>query len=91
MKDIVLPVTTDSSIDLSVINDGTKGLIIVYNDKGPIGYINYGDQDWFFCDDINSPNYVYSEHNLVDLINKLLANNKSIRFKLFEFECETSY
>jgi len=91
MKNIVLPITTDTSVDLVNINENTKGLIIVYNDKDLIGYINYGDQTWFFCDSIDSTSYYYSEYNLIDLINKLLTNSESIRFKLLEFECETSY
>lgn len=86
MKDIILPITTDTAVDLAVINEDTKGLIIVYNDKSPIGYISYGEQCWFFYNNINGINYKHSEFNLVDLVNKLLANNKSISFKLLEFE-----
>lgn len=37
MKEIVLPIITDSSVDLSVINETTKGIIIVCNDDGLVG------------------------------------------------------
>lgn len=91
MKDIILPVTTVNSVDLAFIREDTKGIIIVYDDKGPIGYINYCDQEWYYYEDINGNEFSYSEYSLVDLINKLIANYESIRFKLLEFECETSY
>lgn len=91
MKDIILPITTDTSVDLAAINEDTKGIIIVYDDKDSIGYISYSDQEWFFCADINGTNFSYNEYNLIDLVNKLAARVKSIRFKLMEFKCETSY
>lgn len=88
MKEIVLPVTTDSSIDLSVINETTKGIIIVCNDGGFSGYITFGEQQWFYNNNIDSIDFEYAEYTLIDLINKLVAKDSSTRFKLMEFKCE---
>ena len=88
MKDIVLPVNTDSSIDLSAINETTKGIIIVYNNDGFSGYITCGEQQWFYNNNIDSMDFEYAEYNLIDLINTLVAKNSSTRFKLMEFNAK---
>ena len=46
MKNLIVPKKQEDSISLAEITEDYKGLIIVYNDENPIGYIQYVSGEW---------------------------------------------
>ena len=93
MKNIIIPKHSDTSIDLSEINKNTKGIIIVYSNSKPVGYINYDeDSEWVYRENINLSNIKYAYYKLADLIDRLnnTPTHKILEFKLLEFDSTNS-
>lgn len=95
MKNIIIPKHSNTSIDLSKIDKNTKGIIIVYSNRKPVGYINYDKdfEEWVYRENINLSNFKYAYNKLSDLINclnKVTPTNKILEFKLLEFDSTNS-
>lgn len=94
MKNIIIPKHSDTSIDLSKIDKNTKGIIIVYSNRKPVGYINYDkDSEWVYRENINLSSIKYAYYKLVDLIDRLYKvtpTHKILEFKLLEFDSTNS-
>lgn len=86
MKDIKLPINTDTSIDLSSINAGTEGLILVYKNDKCVGYINYDTNYWYYNISIDAQECTINYDTLYNLIMELLNKELADSFKLIEFE-----
>ena len=88
MKNLIVPKKQEDSISLAEITEDYKGLIIVYNDENPIGYIQYVSGDWNFYRSIDGEEYNVS-HNIlfetIDEIENMFSTN--ITFKVLEFVC----
>lgn len=88
MKNLIIPEKQKDSISLAEITEDYKGLIIVYNDENPIGYIQYVSGDWNFYRSIDGEEYNVS-HNIlfetIDEIENMFSTN--ITFKVLEFVC----
>ena len=88
MKNLIIPKKQEDSISLAEITEDYKGLIIVYNDENPIGYIQYVSGDWNFYRSIDGEEYNVS-HNIlfetIDEIENMFSTN--ITFKVLEFVC----
>ena len=84
MKDLIIPTKKTDSIDISEITDDFKGIIIVYTDTNPIGYIQYVSGDWNYYDSIDGECPISTEKTLYELITTL---NKiyNATFKVIEF------
>lgn len=86
MKNIILPKTSENSIDLSRITPNSKGIIIAYKENNIIGYILYYDGEWTFVDNINFENEVESNYNLAELLEHLINKRYTDSFKFMEFK-----
>ena len=84
MKDLIIPIKKTDSIDISEITDDFSGIIIVYKDTSPIGYIQYVSGDWNYYDSIDGECPISTEKTLYELITTL---NKiyNATFKVIEF------
>lgn len=54
MRDIRLPETPNKFIDVSDIDEDTKGIILAYKYNKPVGFIAYDNEndDWVYFNDI---------------------------------------
>lgn len=86
MKDLRLPIKSDSVMDLSEITSDFSGIIIGYKSNKPVGQILYYDGTWYFHTNINWDNYTsIQEYSLPELISRLIKDNKCNSFKVIEF------
>ena len=84
MKDLIIPTKKTDIIDMSEITNDFGGIIIVYKDTSPIGYIQYVCDDWNYYDSIDGECPISTEKTLYELITTL---NKiyNATFKVIEF------
>ena len=84
MKDLIIPTKKTDSIDMSEITNDFSGIIIVYKDTSPIGYIQYINGDWNYYDSIDGECLIESESTLYELVRNLISKY-SATFKVIEF------
>ena len=84
MKDLIIPTKKTDSIDISEITDDFSGIIIVYKDTSPIGYIQYVSGDWNYYDSIDGECPIESENTLYELVRKINSTYNAT-FKVIEF------
>ena len=88
MKNLIVPKKQEDSISLAEITEDYKGLIIVYNDENPIGYIQYVSGDWNFYCSIDGEEYNVSHNILFETIDEIEDTfSTNITFKVLEFVC----
>lgn len=88
MKNLIVPKKQEDSISLAEITEDYKGLIIVYNDENPIGYIQYVSGDWNFYRSIDGEEYNVSHTILFETIDEIEDTfSTNITFKVLEFVC----
>jgi hypothetical protein len=86
MKKINIPVFDDkSTIDLSCINDCYQGIIIVYKQDKPVGYISYDDHEWGMSNEIDRETTDWYP-SLLDLIKDIIKLERGDSFKTLDFE-----
>ena len=86
MKDLRLPIKSDSVMDLSEITSVFSGIIIGYKSNKPVGQILYYDEAWYFVIDIDWDSYsTILESSIYELVSKLIKDNKCDSFKVIEF------
>ena len=84
MKDLIIPTKKTDSIDISEITDDFSGIIIVYKDTSPTGYIQCVSGDWNYYDSIDGECRIESESTLYELVRNI--NSKyNATFKVIEF------
>ena len=84
MKDLIIPTKKTDSIDISEITDDYSGIIIVYKDTSPTGYIQCVSGDWNYYDSIDGECPIESESTLYELVRNI--NSKyNATFKVIEF------
>lgn len=85
MKDLIIPTSQENKVDLSKIDIKFEGIIIAYKNDNAVGYIQCGEDGWYFMSNI----YVGSSSTYGDspyeLINILITDNKCTHFKVVEF------
>lgn len=87
MEGIILSLESPKEIKyISDIRPNCPGLIIVYNDNYAIGYINYHNDEWQFCETIDSYEYSESQTILEDLIDVVQSNYPHAVFTYINFE-----
>lgn len=84
MKDLIIPTKKTDSIDISEITDDFGGIIIVYKDTNPIGYIQYVCNDWNYYETIDGERSVASESTLYELVQNINSTYNAT-FKVIEF------
>jgi hypothetical protein len=86
MKDVVFPPDTDV-LYVGSINTDFEGIIIVYSDNNPIGYIVYEsyESSWYFMNNICIDDAYESHDSLESLMVELLDSNINVKFKAIEF------
>lgn len=78
--------------DLKILSPDTLGIIIVYFDDKPVGYVIYSlsylkEFPWKLCFSLDNSDYEICEETLLDLFTHTtsLFKQRKIDFKLFEF------
>ena len=84
MKDLIIPTKKTDSIDISEITDDFKGIIIVYTDTNPIGYIQCVSSEWGYYETIDGESSVESESTLYELVRNINSTYNAT-FKVIEF------
>ena len=85
MKQINIPIFDDNlTIDLSCINEDYKGIIIVYKQDKPVGYISYDDYEWGLSNTIDKSDGDWYP-SLIDLIKDILKLGRGDSFKTLDF------
>lgn len=88
MKNLIIPEKQKDSISLAEITEDYKGLIIVYNDENPIGYIQYVSGDWNFYRSIDGEECIVSHNILFETVDEIEDTfSTNITFKVLEFVC----
>ena len=87
MRDIRLPETSDKFIDISDIDENTKGIILAYKYNKPVGFIAYDDEndDWVYFNDITIACSYKCDESLLILLKTIMSNNYADSFKLIDF------
>lgn len=88
MKYITIPKSSDTTIDLAVITNNYKGIIIAYKEGMAVGSISYcSDTDlWYFCDNIDNNQFNTCKDTLLELVNDLIdTKHIADNFRLLEF------
>ena len=86
MKDVVFPSDTDVLYVGSISTD-FEGIIIVYSDNNPIGYIVYDSCEgtWYFMHNICVDDYHECNDTLESLVIDILDSYTNVKFKAIEF------
>ena len=86
MKDVVFPSDTDVLYVGSISTD-FEGIIIVYSDNNPIGYIVYEsyENSWCFMNDICIDDSYECQDTLESLMVDILDSYTNVKFKAIEF------
>jgi hypothetical protein len=86
MKDVVFPSNTDVLYAGSISTD-FEGIIIVFSNNDPIGYIVYESYEnvWYFIDNICIDDCNECHDSLESLMVELLDSNINVKFKAIEF------
>lgn len=86
MKDVVFPSDTDVLYAGSISTD-FEGIIIVFSNNDPIGYIVYESyaSSWYFMNNICIDDAYESHDSLESLMVELLDSNINVKFKAIEF------
>lgn len=86
MKDVVFPPDTDV-LYVGSINTDFEGIIIVYSDNNPIGYIVYEscESPWYFMNNICIDDAYESNDTLESLMIDLSDSYSNVKFKAIEF------
>lgn len=87
MKDVVFPPDTDVLYAGSISTD-FEGIIIVYSDNNPIGYIVYEsyESSWYFMNNICIDDAYESSDTLESLMIDLSDSYSNVKFKAIEFD-----
>lgn len=87
MRDIRLPEISDKFIDVSDIDENTKGIILAYKYNKPVGFIAYDDEnkEWEYFDDITIDCSYKCNENLSTLLKTIMSSNYADSFKLIDF------
>ena len=86
MKDVVFPPNTDV-LYVGSINTDFEGVIIVYSNNDPIGYIVYDSYEstWYFMNNICIDDACESQDTLESLMIYLSDSYTNVKFKAIEF------
>lgn len=86
MKDVVFPQDTDV-LYVGSINTDFEGIIIVYSDNNPIGYIVYEsyESSWYFMNNIRIDDACEYQDTLESLMIDLSDSYSNVKFKAIEF------
>ena len=86
MKDVVFPPDTDVLYVGSISTD-FEGIIIVYSDNNPIGYIVYEsyESSWYFMNNICIDDAYECNDTLESLMIDLSDSYSNVKFKAIEF------
>lgn len=85
MKNLRLPQTSDSEVDLSLITPDYEGVVIGYKNNVAVGFVIYNDGEWSLQGNVNFADCIESDDNLAGLIASLLELKKCTNFKVIEF------
>lgn len=84
-KEIKLPEISADYIDISAITRDTEGVIIGFKDNEAACYIYATDDMWGAYNSIYIDSTIGEEPTLVELVNRLIADNVIDSLKLIEF------
>ncbi len=87
MKDIILPQSSNTAIEISQITQYTDGIIMVYKGDKPKGYIAYdgAEECWMYYCAIDQNDPDENEETLYEVIKNLIEKKRADNFKLIEF------
>lgn len=88
MKYIIIPKSSDTTIDLAAITNNYKGIIIAYKEGMAVESISYCSDTkmWYFCDNIDDAQIDTFKDTLLELINELVdIKHIADNFRLLEF------
>ena len=75
-------------LNLEQINSDFRGIILVFSDDYPVGYItyNYDSEEWEFADSISiDSSYYYSDPDLTDTIDWIRRSMSNVVIKATKF------
>lgn len=86
MKDVVIPSSTDV-LYVGSIDQDFEGIIIVYSNNDPIGYIVYDSYEgsWYFMNNICIDDSYECQDTLESLMIELSDSYTNVKFKAIEF------
>lgn len=73
-------------LNLEQINSDFRGIILVFSDDYPVGYItyNYDSEEWVFADSIDNSCY-YSDSDLTGTIDWIRRSMNNVVIKAIKF------
>ena len=73
-------------LNLEQINSDFRGIILVFSDDHPVGYItyNYDSEEWEFADSIDN-SYYYSDSDLTGTIDWIRRSMNNVVIKAIKF------
>lgn len=86
MKDLIIPTPSEDRVNISLINQDFKGIIIAYKGDKAVGYIQYYDSNWYIISNIDWDSSIAYDHTLLGLVTSLVNSKKCTHFKVIEFE-----
>lgn len=86
MKDLIIPNKVKNAFNLSDIDINFKGLIIAYKDTEAIGYVNWYDDCWMYCNSLNYEIGCETFDTLQECIDYVMNIYKVTNFKVIEFK-----
>lgn len=89
LKNLKLPMPSNTEVDLSMINTEYKGVIIGYKDDSAVGFIIHDDNGWAFQSAIDLNCFIKLSDDLFELIQDLLKRGECTHFKVIEFGSES--
>lgn len=75
-------------LNLEQINSDFRGIILVFSDDHPVGYITYNcdSEEWEFTDSISiDSSYYYSDPDLTDIIDWIRRSMNNVVIKAIKF------
>ena len=75
-------------LNLEQINSDFRGIILVFSDDYPVGYITYNcdSEDWEFADSISiDSSYYYSDPDLINTVDWIRRSMNNVVIKAIKF------